>query len=281
MNARLTRSLTIFCTRIQKLLRAHLEESGWVDDLKDLAEGENEGWKRQRLEADLPSHGIISLLFNHHFLSQNLHQLHHTMTMSHCDVSCPNTVHTKRKRNCQYTMPPAGTPPHGLRCVISRKSSGSGCTKPREPCQTNQWERSWWGYSSLLSLLSVFFLFHIAMHLPLQIQGLSDVFRASLTNDLSFDTGMVSDNVKRDVMLEIESVLDREVDQAWGIALRRRLWWEWEMLKASDGRAEGRSVSTVLSGKIGFVDDHIDRASLVCCMHSLYILLPEQAEYPV
>lgn len=50
------------------------------------------------------------------------------------------------------------------------------------------------------------------------------------------------------------------------------------MLKASDGRAEGRSVSTVLSGKIGFVDDHIDRASLVCCMHSLYILLPEQAE---
>lgn len=111
MNARLTRSLTIFCTRIQKLLRAHLEESGWVDDLKDLAEGENEGWERQRLEADLPSHGIISLLFNHHFLSQNLHQLHHTMTMSHCDVSCPNTVHTNRKRNCQYTMsvlePPA------------------------------------------------------------------------------------------------------------------------------------------------------------------------------
>lgn len=52
------------------------------------------------------------------------------------------------------------------------------------------------------------------MHLPLQIQGLSDLFRASLTNDLSFDTGMVSDNVKRDVMLEIESVLDREVDQA-------------------------------------------------------------------
>lgn len=39
-------------------------------------------------------------------------------------------------------------------------------------------------------------------------------FRSSLTNDLSFDTGMVSDNVKRDVMLEIESVLDREVDQA-------------------------------------------------------------------
>lgn len=52
------------------------------------------------------------------------------------------------------------------------------------------------------------------LHLPLQIQGLSDLFRASLTNDLSFDTGMVSDNVKRDVMLEIESVLDREVDQA-------------------------------------------------------------------
>lgn len=52
------------------------------------------------------------------------------------------------------------------------------------------------------------------LHLPLQIQGLSDLFRASLTNGLSFDTGMVSDNVKRDVMLEIESVLDREVDQA-------------------------------------------------------------------
>lgn len=35
-----------------------------------------------------------------------------------------------------------------------------------------------------------------------------------LTNDLSFDAGMVSANVKRDVMLEIESVLDREVEQA-------------------------------------------------------------------
>lgn len=137
VNARLTRSLTIFCTRIQKLLRAHLEESGWVDDLKDLAEGENEGWKRQRLEADLPSHGIISLLFNHHFLSQNLHQLHHTMTMSHCDVSCPNIAY--KTENAIANIPcPCWNSPHGLRCVISRKSSGSGCTKPREPRQTNQ-----------------------------------------------------------------------------------------------------------------------------------------------
>lgn len=46
---------------------------------------------------------------------------------------------------------PCWNPPHGLRCVISRKSSGSGCTKPREPRQTNQWERSWWVYSFLLS----------------------------------------------------------------------------------------------------------------------------------
>lgn len=40
VDARLTTSLIIFCTRIQKLLRAHLEEAGWVDDLKDLAKGE-------------------------------------------------------------------------------------------------------------------------------------------------------------------------------------------------------------------------------------------------
>lgn len=46
---------------------------------------------------------------------------------------------------------PCWNSPHGLRCVISRKSSGSGCTKPREPRQTNQWERSWWVYSFLLS----------------------------------------------------------------------------------------------------------------------------------
>lgn len=39
-------------------------------------------------------------------------------------------------------------------------------------------------------------------------------FVLKLTNDLSFDAGMVSANVKRDVMLEIESVLDREVEQA-------------------------------------------------------------------
>lgn len=35
------------CTRIQKLLRAHLEESGWVDDLKDLAKGEKKDKRRK------------------------------------------------------------------------------------------------------------------------------------------------------------------------------------------------------------------------------------------
>lgn len=43
---------------------------------------------------------------------------------------------------------------------------------------------------------------------------LLDLLYIKLTNDLSFDAGMVSANVKRDVMLEIESVLDREVEQA-------------------------------------------------------------------
>lgn len=110
MNARLTRSLTIFCTRIQKLLRAHLEESGWVDDLKDLAEGENEGWKRQRLEADLPSHGIISLLFNITFcLKISINCIIPWLCLI-ATYSAP-ILHTKRKRNCQYTMsllePPA------------------------------------------------------------------------------------------------------------------------------------------------------------------------------
>lgn len=36
-----------FYTRIQKLLRAHLEESGWVDDLKDLAKGEKKDKERK------------------------------------------------------------------------------------------------------------------------------------------------------------------------------------------------------------------------------------------
>lgn len=213
MNARLTRSLTIFCTRIQKLLRAHLEESGWVDDLKDLAEGENEGWKRQRLEADLPSHGIISLLFNHHFLSQNLHQLHHTMTMSHCDVSCPNTVHTNRKRNCQYTMSLLELPAWPAVCNKQKKLGLRMYQTSR--ASSNKSVRAQLVSLFLSPLLFPFSSYSTSpLHLPLQIQGLSDLFRTSLTNDLSFDTGMVSDNVKRDVMLEIESVLDREVDQA-------------------------------------------------------------------
>lgn len=36
-----------FYIRIQKLLRAHLEESGWVDDLKDLAKGVKKNKERK------------------------------------------------------------------------------------------------------------------------------------------------------------------------------------------------------------------------------------------
>ncbi|OWZ48486.1 protein SUS1 [Cryptococcus neoformans c45] len=80
--------------RIQKLLRAHLEESGWVDDLKDLAE------EKARAQ-DVP----------------NLESL-----VKQISVSAAGEI------------------------------------------------------ISLLSPLSVFFLFYITMHLPLQIQGLSDLF---------------------------------------------------------------------------------------------------------
>ncbi|ODN75276.1 transcription and mRNA export factor SUS1 [Cryptococcus amylolentus CBS 6039] len=37
--------------RIQKLLRAHLEESGWVDDLKDLAKERARAQEMPNLEA--------------------------------------------------------------------------------------------------------------------------------------------------------------------------------------------------------------------------------------
>ncbi|EAL21432.1 hypothetical protein CNBD1270 [Cryptococcus deneoformans B-3501A] len=40
--------------RIQKLLRAHLEESGWVDDLKDLAKGEKGDAEKARAQ-DVPN----------------------------------------------------------------------------------------------------------------------------------------------------------------------------------------------------------------------------------
>lgn len=202
--------------------------------------------KRQRLVADPPSLANHLATFSTILLSQNPFQLHDAMIIPQCDI--PYHI-LRTNRNATFFNIPM-SPPDAV--CTSRKSSSSGCTKPRKPCQTNQRECSWWAFSSPLSPFFRFFLFYITMHLLLQVHGYQ-ILHAPLTNDLSFDTGMVSDTVKRDVMLEIESVLDREVDQAWNIGLQRRLWWGCENAKkAADGRAERGERLNCSSGKIDF-----------------------------
>lgn len=111
----------IFCIRIQKLLRAHLEESGWVDDLKDLAKGEKGDGEKAKIGSwsDIPCKSSC-YFFNNTFVSKSF-----SITWCHDHTSMRHTlshIAYKPKRNFfQYTHVPAG-PRRGLRCVQAEKA---------------------------------------------------------------------------------------------------------------------------------------------------------------
>lgn len=98
----------IFCIRIQKLLRAHLEESGWVDDLKDLAKGEKGDGEKAKIGSwsDIPCKSSC-YFFNNTFVSKSF-----SITWCHDHTSMRHTlshIAYKPKRNFfQYTHVPAG-----------------------------------------------------------------------------------------------------------------------------------------------------------------------------